>query len=237
MIKTFRAHRSWVQYKSLVAPNIVGTPFAAEAYKPPKEQVNFSAFPAHNEISKPHKFKYSNIFLTQSKITFPKLHKFKQQKWPDRVQLANRSLWIFVGCPVMRTKTRQEELKISTQLSGLASHRGARGWQEYSMDLTRWPSPSQKWVVKPFVKVWTLSFSTTLRLWQLFNKMRKKICILSHWKKVKKVMRMKFQAERIFVLNRITNNVTYQFLPLLPLVNQLTLRIDGLYLVRLSCNY
>ena len=129
---------------------------------------------------------YSNIFLTQSKITFPKLHKFKQQKWPDRVQLANRSLWIFVGCPAMRTKTQQEKLKISTQLSGLASHRGARGWQEYSMDLTRWPSPSQKWVVKPFVKVWTLSFSTTLRLWQLFDKMRKKICILSHWKKVKK---------------------------------------------------
>ena len=70
MIITFRALRSWVPGKSLVAPNIVGTPSAAEAYKPPKEQVNFSAFPAHNEISKPHKLKYSNIFLTQSKITF-----------------------------------------------------------------------------------------------------------------------------------------------------------------------
>ena len=55
-------------------------------------------------------------------------------------------------------------------------------------------------------------------------------------KKGKKVMKMKLQAERIFVLNRITNNVTYQFFPPLPLVNQLTLRIEGLYLVRLSCN-
>ena len=185
MIKTFRAHRSWVQSKSLVAPNIVGTPFAAEAYKPPKEQVNFSAFPAHNEISKPHKLKYSNIFLTQSKITFNSRNSNnKNDQIGSTWQIGHfEFLWDVL---LWEQKHGKKNWKFQHSLVAWPPTGGLEGDKNIQWIWLGDPPPSQKWVVKPFVKVWTLSFSTTLRLWQLFNKMRKKICILSHWKKVKK---------------------------------------------------